>query len=558
MAANPFAKQPARRASRRPSQPSNPHARRPLPRAQPRPMPKQVQPPRPTGPLFPPQRRPTIPFGQKLPVPIHMQSPMPALKLARFVLRFVPYLGLAMAAYEVYWWLNQAPDPPLSSSCQRVPNALAKRWAWTSQAHGNCAENNETSLYPAWSPTRRYLNYYQPRNASVTWWLGPLIITGPHDRPPDGWEDPIVDGQRPMVELPVIPSVEVPYPYPFAPALTPNIPVPLTRPSEETGPKTRPHPYSPVPFAPPAMPPGEPGPGVSPEPGAPAWPIAPPRPPLISPTPEWPFPELPPESVPSPWPQPNAPNVPNPDAETRPGTGPAPAPIPALDVDINPGSNSPAPAVNPGWHYTRPPRSDEGEKKKRLSNKTSAQWMKFLEATGGNYMEMDDYIAALYKGIPWKYRRWRGTDGVWRDRDITSVSRAQRIQQYLAQYDIEAGLTELAKMYLTDKAFGKAGQALKNKTKELGDLGEWSGARGLGSGTPLNKTQWEAEKAVIREEFNRTYKERTYTRSYKNADGEWQTTKYIRPRKEIPWLRVDNTLHARNGRIRKQLYYNKG
>ena len=58
----------------------------------------------------------------------------------------------------------------------------------------------------------------------------------------------------------------------------------------------------------------------------------------------------------------------------------------------------------------------------------------------GSYTEVDDTVAALYKGLPWKLRRWRGRDGVWRDRDITSVDRAKRLYQLLGQLDVQKGV----------------------------------------------------------------------------------------------------------------------
>jgi len=163
--------------------------------------------------------------------------------------------------------------------------------------------------------------------------------------------------------------------------------------------------------------------------------------------------------------------------------------------------------------------------------------MQFLEKLGGSYMEVDDYVGALYKGIPWKYRRWRGKDGVWRDRDITSVDRARRIGEYFNQYNIAAGLKELAQMYVTDKAFGKVGTALKRKTAELGQENLWSGARGTGADVPLNRQDEEARKKLVRERYEANKKDRYYYKTDYLETGGFFRRKVSRPDTEIPWFR---------------------
>ena len=156
---------------------------------------------------------------------------------------------------------------------------------------------------------------------------------------------------------------------------------------------------------------------------------------------------------------------------------------------------------------------------------------------GGRYMEYDDFISALYKGIPWKFRRWRGRDGVWRDRDITSVSRAQRMWEYMEKYNVKVGIGELAKTYLTDKAFGAFGRILKERTRHLGDKGLYAGASGLGRGTPLDSREEDARKKLIREKYQRERKDREYWKYINMGEAGWFRQKRLRPDTEIPWAR---------------------
>lgn len=532
MVANPFSRglaEPARPSPGRPRpMPYDPVRRRPLPRVEP----LRLPPAKPSGPLFPgTPRRPYIPFGRPAiaPTPI-----MNRWLLWRFGLRAIPWLGLALTAYDLWVLYKEWTPDPGYRDCGREPTpGFPHYFRWWG---GGCAASVD-SRYPAymsshWTDTHRYLAEWEP--FLYDWF--PLWNTmkewGPYFEDP-GWVFPD-DGTLP-VEISPVPPDFVPFPYPFAPTPWPNIPYSPSRPSEEQNPNIRPRPDSPLlpdPFLP-GVPPTEPGPGVHPEPHTPVRPIdTRPRPHPNSPSPVWPFPGISPDVVPGPWPD-TPPVGPYPPRQPV-----APLPVPSIDLKPTPITpNVPGVTPEPGFHYPRPPFTEEKERKRRLNGRVAGMWMDAMNKLGGTYMEYDDFIGALYKGIPWKYRRWRGRDGVWRDRDITSFDRAQQIYNYLEKYNVKVGIEELAKMYLTDKAIGKFGQALKNRTRDLGENGLFSGTRGLGSGTPLNSSDEEARKKVIREKYQRERKDREYWKYTDMGSAGWMREKRLRPDTEIPWFR---------------------
>lgn len=537
MVANPFSRgavAPARPrpGPQRPNRPYDPTRRKPLPRVEPLRPPAPV---RPQGPMFPGRPPLKAPFGKRLPVPAFPISPMSRWYLMKFGLRALPWLNLLLTAYDLYILYQEWNKPGGGYNCN-APNGTPERWHW---GPGHCSSiatawvNDNGAV---WSVGNPWLRRTQFLSSTVTWYLQPIEVFGPFDQDP-GYPEFPEEGLP--VESQPLPPLEVPYPYPFAVTPSPNLPGLPTKPSEESGPGYRPRPDNPLPpeVWPPAMPVGEPGPGVTPEPGAPVVPIAaPPRPHPNSPFPEWPFPGISPEVVPGPWPSTN-PGGPRPIDPNNPNLpGVVPTPRPSIDLGGDP-FGPPEVTPEPGLHYPIPTPRPERERKRRFSGKKGEMWNKLLESLGGNYMEFDDFIAALYKGIPYKYRRWRGRDGVWRDRDHTSDLRAQRIYEYFDKYNVSVGLEELAKMWATDKAIGKFGQALKKRTRDLGDKGLYQGASGLGRGTPLNKQDNEVRKKLIRDRYAKTRKDREYWRYIDMGTAGWFRQKRLRPDTEIPWLR---------------------
>lgn len=253
--------------------------------------------------------------------------------------------------------------------------------------------------------------------------------------------------------------------------------------------------------------------------------------------PAWPF---------MPEPYPLAPPI-RPGARPIPRTDPDPKPVPrpAPRLSLPPGvipavtiggtSNNDRAKQGPDFHIKRrPKRRKEKERKKRLSTKLSAEWLELLKRTGARYTEMDDFISALYKGLDWKLRRWRGEDGVWRDRDHTTVGRAARIAALLGEINIQKAIHEIVKNEASDRAFAKVGQALADRAEKMG---YWRGGAGFqAGGSNKRNLMWEAQKKAQQEKFAREYRNQFYAvRVLK--DGEWVTEYRLRPKTQIPWLR---------------------
>jgi len=198
----------------------------------------------------------------------------------------------------------------------------------------------------------------------------------------------------------------------------------------------------------------------------------------------------------------------------------------------------------PGVHEERPPEPPEKEGKKRLSNTVAAGWTKFLKKAVGGYTESDDFITAIYKGLPWQLRRWRGRDGVWRDRDITSKTRAERIYKEFGNLDINKAIGNVAVDQLTDMAYGKVGNALSNRARELGKEGLWSGSGGFQRGSGLTRDQWEKLYAKLkREQGAKVAPGRHYrVNEYDRKTNTWtRKLKYYNSRTTIPWYRQKST-----------------
>lgn len=251
-----------------------------------------------------------------------------------------------------------------------------------------------------------------------------------------------------------------------------------------------------------------------------------------------PYPHTPPVTRPrdEPYPQPDPYPRPQPSPRPAPTPSPAPgtvAPVPAIEF-------TPHGGVAPGWHEQRPPTPDEREKKKRLNPGTSAAWLNFMNNAIGSYTEVDDTVTALYKGLPWYVRRWKGRDGVWRDRDITSVARAARLGEHLGKLIIEDAITNLIVNGLTDEAFGLVGNALKQKTKELGKEGLWQGFQGPQAGGSLRGDNWQEVYEKLKKEAAKNQKLRQYTVKEMNPDGTYRLVRKTRPVTQIPWFKQES------------------
>jgi len=246
-----------------------------------------------------------------------------------------------------------------------------------------------------------------------------------------------------------------------------------------------------------------------------------------------------------PYPYPNAP-MPYPEAPplSRPDARPAPDPAPqAYSPPLSMPGRTPAIELGPngrfstGTHFQRPPGRNERERKKRLTGVQARAWLKLMEATGGSLMEKDDVIAAMYKGLPWKLRRWKGRDGVWRDRDATTTTRLSRLFSNLGSLDVGTALSEVAKNELGDAIYGRLGKALKDRTQQLADQGLWSGSRGVGQGTPLENSWDETYKRLKAEAAARDPARWYRTKEFDAENGQWVRRWRQRPVMSVPWYR---------------------
>jgi len=248
----------------------------------------------------------------------------------------------------------------------------------------------------------------------------------------------------------------------------------------------------------------------------------------------WPdHPVIHPKAHPQPRPEPHG--DPNPQPRTQ--------PQPAKPVVVLPGGVVPSITISSGnpqphisTHVKQPPlKPREREKKKRLKPTTSARWAALLLRGFGSFMEYDDFIAAIYKGLPWDKRRWRGEDGVWRDRDYTTAGRAERIWNLLGSLNVEKAIEEVVKNEAQDRFFGSVGNVFKKAAR---DSGHWQSVAGFQvGGSNRRNMDWERQKKAAQENFAREHRNQFYAVRVQKADGSWETQYRLRPVTQIPWLR---------------------
>lgn len=448
----------------------------------------------PGGPLFKPPKIPRVPFGKRLPSVIRHLPPSVLKRLFPFLIRGLPFVGMALTAWEIYDWMqnpNIKPDatnltPYGGNLCCKDPNIFPlDSYAQATQTSDNCGGASTLCGLAGqprtgggdWPP--RLLEYSSTGTARRILYIGKANLGATRQTHGEIWVFP-----RGTV-------LKVPAAVPFIPQF-PGVQLP-----DWLAP--------PVPFAPQPIP----------------W-----SPPLT-----WPDPLPSPEAPPVPAPVPYSPPV----VASPPGVPVVPS------VDFSPGGSP-----EPSFHVPRPPhRDDEREKKKRLGPSASYKWYKFLEKAGGTYMEFDDNVAALYKGLHWSVRRWRGRDGVWRDRDITSVARMERIFAYAAtvKFSVSDAILELSKEQASDWAFGKIGNAIKKKTTENANAGWWAGARGPSS-SPQDKFLPDMYKELQRQRFQRNKELHKYTSWREAENGKWVRVERYRPNTQIPWYKQDSLYPA--------------
>lgn len=227
-----------------------------------------------------------------------------------------------------------------------------------------------------------------------------------------------------------------------------------------------------------------------------------------------------------------------PNGRTNPRVRPRYRDDPAIEIDFRP-RERPDPKP-PGHHPREPPGPGTKEKKGTIGGGLAGKWLQGLDKIINTYTESDDFIAAVYKALPWEIRRWRGRDGVWRDRDIGSQQRLERIYANLGKLSLSKAIKEVAENHGTDAAYGGIGKAMGGAIGKAAGTGYYSGLRGLqAGGAKQREITWEAlYEELAKAAADRKAKTRTYTKWTKGKDGKWTVKEItVKDRTTIPWLR---------------------
>lgn len=204
------------------------------------------------------------------------------------------------------------------------------------------------------------------------------------------------------------------------------------------------------------------------------------------------------------------------------------SPLPSLDLGPGPrwdGGSTPAP--KPGWHGQEPPKQDEREKKGRLSSGKSAEWLQALGMIVNGFTETDDFIYAIYNALPWNLRRWKGRDGVWRDRDANTWSRYQRILQYASSISVKEAVENLKKNQEIDAIGGRIGRIGRHAVQ---NNAYYRGARGLQAGQNFTKEIWDDLLLEMRRAEEKKAKPRDYYKYQPvDKDGNVIPLAYLQP-----------------------------
>lgn len=508
MASNPFksnstpARRPSVRSPRVNPVPKEPFPRRKLPRVEPlRPPVRRV----PTGPLFPGRRLPVKPpFGKRWPVPAKVGAGF-RVPWGRILSNPLVIDGALMAGA----WLFPTPGykmPSFMSQCWDFGGPKQKM-SGPIRVPAGCSGTDIYKNLTGQVPSGKYGDTitFTSTNLGQTVFFGPATSGGTRMTYTECWS-------RPDAPSGTYPSpVKVPY-------------------------------LRPLPLEWPDMPPDWWVPRVDP--------LAPEGPAVA-----------PPVDHRRPYPNGDPLGDPEADPRTEPTTEPYSPPVtrvidvPSIDIKVD----GPSVVITPDVHTRRPPKPREREKKKRLSSHVSYQWLNVLANGIGKYMEVDDVVAAIYKGLPWQVRRWRGRDGVWRDRDPSTATRLKRLYSDLGKLDIETAITEVIKNEMTDQALGRVGSALKKKAGEL-----LPGSIGFQTGGSKIRENWDTVYDRLKKEAaaKKHYEKQKYKRwvSLGMGGGGYLEEK---PQgvTEIPWFRKEGRDLTKTGyygtRKWHDIYYRK-
>lgn len=189
---------------------------------------------------------------------------------------------------------------------------------------------------------------------------------------------------------------------------------------------------------------------------------------------------------------------------------PKPLPVPVGEIptlEVTPGAQ-PVPG---SIKQEVPPEGEKEKKGSPLKGKYAAGWVKTLEGLGGGFTEMDDLVSAIYKSLPWQLRRWRGRDGVWRDRDHTTARRIQRIADNLG----DVSVLDMVKNIMQNEAIDTIGGVIGELGKQAIDNNRYyRGLGGLQQGERFTKETWNAALEQLRLEAAAKIKPRDYYRHY--------------------------------------------
>lgn len=202
--------------------------------------------------------------------------------------------------------------------------------------------------------------------------------------------------------------------------------------------------------------------------------------------------------------------------------------IPSYDI-----GDGPRAIPRPGLHERRPPEKGEKEKKTELRGSASKNWLEGMEKLISGITEMDDFVSAVYKGLPWQLRRWKGRDGVWRDRDIRTDTRLQRLYGELGSLNIKTAIKEVIKENAVDYAGAFIG---KLNNKALKNNQYYRGKTGLQFGGRLTKDAWKKLKDDLALGAAKAQPDKYHYRWVMDKDGLYYRKRVLQQKQMIPWL----------------------
>jgi hypothetical protein len=397
---------------------------------------------------------------------------------SEFLAGLAPWLAAALLAYLLYEllheggknsnapagyysaWTQTACKDTLNSSPFHVWDPLTKFWTYSNTApyggglNVNGHQQASGIVLPAAAPNwlRRMSRDHMPGSpaqyffeevygrsqttgtpwdTATPWFIPstqPAPFPFPDEQPEKEWTAPQVD------PFPIPIGVPQPTPLPIPiPALPHRVPNPDRSPTEQPEwgddddlfPMPGPYPSPwPQPWHP--LPAPYPGPGPAPEPGTPR----PPRP----------------KPRPAPSPGPDADHTPRPRRPPR----WRPSSQPAVETVAEVGTGNRGTSGGRTIHENKIPPRGQKERKKRVPGAIALAVAWIVNTS----TEMNDFVSAIYSGLPWKLRRFKGRDGKWRDKDFGTLAKAIAIFTHFDQLNIGDSVKGLIANEVTDRLIG--------------------------------------------------------------------------------------------------------